>query len=379
MDFNFTQEQIQFADSLKRKIANDYNFEHRKSIVYSESGVSDEAWASFAELGVLALPIPEEQGGFSGNAIDMLVVMQEIGRGLVVEPLFATLLGVEFLKQGGKHPTLLEQVASGELKLACALGERQARHELFNICTSATAQGDEYVLNGEKTVVLHGAQAGSIIVSARTHGAPRDEDGIALFVVPADSVGLTRVDYRTIDCQRAANISLNNVRVPASAALGVPGKGWDMLEACTDYGITLLCAEAIGAMEALHAATLDYVKTRQQFGVPIGKFQALQHRMAEMFMELELARSMAMLAAVKMDSTDVHERRKVVSATKVRIGRAARFIGQQAVQLHGGMGVTNELPAAHYFKRLSLIELSLGDSDHHLARFIAHPGFKSVD
>ena len=379
MDFNFTQEQIQFADSLKRKIANDYNFEHRKSIVYSESGVSDEAWASFAELGVLALPIPEEQGGFSGNAIDMLVVMQEIGRGLVVEPLFATLLGVEFLKQGGKHPTLLEQVASGELKLACALGERQARHELFNICTSATAQGDEYVLNGEKTVVLHGAQAGSIIVSARTHGASRDEDGIALFVVPADSVGLTRVDYRTIDCQRAANISLNNVRVPASAALGVPGKGWDMLEACTDYGITLLCAEAIGAMEALHAATLDYVKTRQQFGVPIGKFQALQHRMAEMFMELELARSMAMLAAVKMDSTDVHERRKVVSATKVRIGRAARFIGQQAVQLHGGMGVTNELPAAHYFKRLSLIELSLGDSDHHLARFIAHPGFKSVD
>jgi alkylation response protein AidB-like acyl-CoA dehydrogenase len=273
----------------------------------------------------------------------------------------------------------LEQVAAGELKLACALGERQARHELFNICTSATAQGDDYVLNGEKTVVLHGAQAGSIIVSARTHGAPRDQDGIALFVVPADSLGLTRVDYRTIDGQRAANIVLNNVRVPASAALGVPGQAWDMLEACADYGITLLCAEAIGAMEALQAATLDYVKTRQQFGVPIGKFQALQHRMAEMFMELELARSMAMLAAVKMASADANERRKVVSAAKVRIGRAARFIGQQAVQLHGGMGVTNELPAAHYFKRLSLIELSLGDSDHHLARFIAQPGFKSVD
>jgi alkylation response protein AidB-like acyl-CoA dehydrogenase len=376
MDFNFTTEQEQFADALKRWVAKDYQFEARHKIIHSDSGVSDAAWAALAELGLLALPIPEAQGGFDGNAVDMLVVMQEVGRGLVVEPLFATLMGAEFLKRGGGHDGLLEQVAGGGLKLACALGERQSRHDMRDICTRATPNAGGYLINGTKTVVIHGAQADQLIVSARTAGAQRDQDGIVLFVLPADTEGVTRRDYRTLDGMRAADITFSNVQLAASAALGDPGDGWPLLEAGLDYGVCLLCFDAIGAMDALQALTLDYLKTRQQFGVPIGKFQALQHRMAEMFMELEQARSMAMLAAVKMDTADAEERRRTVSAAKVRVGKAARYVGQQAVQLHGGIGVTDELPAAHYFKRLSMFEVSLGDVDHHLARFVAQPGFK---
>jgi alkylation response protein AidB-like acyl-CoA dehydrogenase len=375
MDFNFTQEQQQFADALRRFIDKDYGFEQRNKIVHSEAGISAEAWATLVELGLTALPVPEAQGGFDGSAVDMMVVMQELGRGLVVEPYLATMLAAEFLKQAGGHGVLLEQIAAGEVKMACALGERQSRYDLFDIATSAKQDGDGYVLNGAKTVVVHGAQADRLIVSARVSGAQRDTDGIALFVVAADAVGVTRRDYRTIDCQRAADIHFANVKVPASAAVGVIGKAWDLLDAVGDYGVTLLCAEAIGAMDAISAATLDYLKTRQQFGVPIGKFQALQHRMAEMYMQLEQARSMATFAAVKVASANAEERRRAVSAAKVKVGQAAKFVGQQAVQMHGGMGVTNELPAAHHFKRLTIIEATLGDIDHHLARFIAQPGF----
>ncbi len=375
MDFNFNPEQTQFADALKRWIARDYSFEARRAIVHSEAGVSSAAWATLAELGMTALPVPEAQGGFSGSAVDMLVVMQELGRGLVVEPYFATVLGAEFLRLGGQHAGLLEQVASGELILACALGERQSRHDMFDITTRAVPDGDGYLLNGAKKVVLHGAQAGMLVVSARSSGEGRGEDGISLFVVPLDAAGLRSVDYRTLDGLRAADIVFDNVRVDAGAIIGTPGAGWPILDAALDYGAGLLCAEAVGAMEAIFDATLDYLKTRQQFGAPIGKFQALQHRMADMYIHLEQARSMALLAAVKLGSEDAGERRRAVSAAKYRINLAARFIGQQAVQLHGGMGVTDELPAAHYFKRLATIELTLGDADHHLARFIAQPGF----
>ena len=375
MDFNFKEEQQQFADALKRWIAKDYNFETRKKIIHSGSGVSDAAWATLVELGMTALPVPEEQGGFSGTAVDMFVVMQELGRGLVVEPYLATVLGAQFLKLGGGHEGLLEQVASGELKLACALGEKQSRHDLSDIATTAAAAGDGYVINGRKSVVIHGGQAGSLVVSARSSGAQRGTAGVSLFVVPQDSAGVTVLDYRTLDGLRAADIAFDNVQVPASALVGQPGAGWDILDAAADYGAGLLCAEALGAMEAIFAATLEYLKTRNQFGAPIGKFQALQHRMADMYIHLEQARSMALLAAVKLGSGDVHERRRVVSAAKFRVGQAARFVGQQAVQLHGGMGVTDELPASHHFKRLAMIELTLGDADHHLARFIAQPGF----
>jgi alkylation response protein AidB-like acyl-CoA dehydrogenase len=373
MDFAFNQEQLQFADALRRWAARDYSFEARRAIVHSPQGVSDAAWSALVELGTTALPVPEEQGGFAGGAQDMFGVMRELGRALVVEPYFATMLGSRFLALGGGHGDLLERVAGGTLKLACALGERQSRHDLADIAATGTRIGDGYVVDGEKKVVLHGAQAGALVVSTR------GDDGVNLFVVPADAPGVTIRDYRTLDGQRAADIRFAQVRVPASALVGQPAQGADLLDAALDYGAGLLCFEALGAMEALFDATLDYLKTRQQFGVPIGKFQALQHRMADMAIHLEQARSMALLAAVRLDGDDVAERRRTVSAAKYRVGQAARFVGQQAVQLHGGMGVTDELPAAHYFKRLAFIELTLGDSDHHLARFIAQPGFATVE
>jgi alkylation response protein AidB-like acyl-CoA dehydrogenase len=382
MDFDLNAEQQQLADTVRRWAEKDYNFDTRKKIIYSASGVSDPSWQALAELGVLALPVPEEQGGFNGSAIDMMVVMQELGRALMIEPVFATVLGVQFLKLAGGHEALLERVASGELKLACALGEPQSRHDLHDIATTAvvssSASGDGYCINGTKSVVLHGAQAGYLIVSARSAGAQRDTAGITLFAVPADAAGIHCQDYRTNDGMRAATITFKDVQVSSAALLGKLGQGFTILDHAADYGVALLAAEAVGAMEALTMATVEYLKTRQQFGVPIGKFQALQHRMADMFMQLEQARSMAMLVAVKMATQDTQERRRTASAAKARIGIAAKFIGQQAVQLHGGMGVTNELHAAHYFKRLSMIELTLGDTDHHLARFAAQPNFKQA-
>jgi len=394
MDFNFKEEQSQLADALRRWIARDYTFDARRAIVASPAGVSDTAWATLAELGLTALPLPSSHGGFDGDAVDMFVVMQELGRGLVVEPYFATMLGAEFLRHGASHGVLLDRVASGDLKLACALGERQSRHDLRDIATRATratrATGtgtgtgqDGWLLHGEKKVVLHGAQAGVLVVSARTGGAQRDEDGITLFAVPADASGIAIRDVRMLDGQRAADVLLRDVRVDDGAVIGTVGAGWRVLEAVADHGAGLLCAEALGAMDALFAATLDYLKTRQQFGVAIGKFQALQHRMADMYVHLEQARSMALLAAVRLagaardpaDAGVAAERRRAVAAAKYRVGQAARFVGQQAIQLHGGMGGTDELPASHYFKRLSTIELTLGDADHHLARFIAQPAF----
>jgi alkylation response protein AidB-like acyl-CoA dehydrogenase len=380
MDFAFNEEQRQFGDALRRWVARDYGFEARRKIVASATGVSDAAWATLVELGMTALPVPEAQGGFGGGAVDMLVVMQELGRGLVVEPYWATVFGAAFLRLGGGHEALLEQVAAGTLKLACALGERTSRHDLSDIAVTATDVADGYVLDGVKTVVPHGAQAGALIVSARSAGEQRDTNGISLFVVPAGAQGLLVGDQRCLDGHRAATVTLNQAHVPASALVGGEGQGWDILDAAADYATGLLCFEALGIMDVLFAATLDYLKTRTQFGAPIGKFQALQHRMADMYIHLEQARSMAMLAAVRLDDcaggdADAHERRRIVSAAKARIGQAARFIGQQAVQLHGGIGVTDELPAAHYFKRLTTIGLTLGDVDHHLDRFIASPGF----
>ena len=285
-------------------------------------------------------------------------------------------MGAEFLKQAKAHFDVQEQIATGEKILAVGLSEKQSRYDLFDITTTATANDDGFVLNGTKTVVLHGGQADFLIVSARTSGNQRDKSGIHLFLVDANSAGVHRTDYRTIDGYRAADIRFDQVQLSPINLLGNEDNGWELLDAVSDYGVSLLCSEAVGIMEAINAATLDYLKTRQQFGVPIGKFQVLQHRMAEMFMEMEQARSMATLAAVKVSSENLEERRRTLSAAKARIGQAARYIGQQAVQLHGGMGVTNELPVAHMFKRLTTIELSFGDTDHHLARFVAQPDFK---
>jgi alkylation response protein AidB-like acyl-CoA dehydrogenase len=259
-------------------------------------------------------------------------------------------------------------VADGSLKLAAALTEAQSRYDLFDVVTSAKEAGGSYTLTGTKPVVVHGAQADALVVSARVSGDSRERDGLALFLVPSDAAGLSRSDVRTIDGQRAATVKLNNVKLGAENLIASGKEAAQLLDVVGDFGVALVCSEAVGLMDRL---TADYTKTRKQFGQPIAKFQALQHRMVDMFMHVEQARSMAYLAAVKADSSDAAERRRSVSAAKVRIGQAAKFVGQQAVQLHGGMGVTNEMPAAHYFKRLTMLEVTMGDSDFHLQRFVA--------
>jgi alkylation response protein AidB-like acyl-CoA dehydrogenase len=304
----------------------------------------------------------------------MLVVMQELGRALVVEPYWATAVGIEALRLAGtgegEDASLLERAAQGELKLAVAFHEPHARYELFEVKTTASGQGEQPTLTGTKSLVLHGARADAWIVPARLNGE------IALFVVARDAAGVAVTDYRTIDGQRAATLEFNGT--PARRLAGKHA-GAAALEHIADYGTLLLCAEAIGALDALNLATVDYTKTRQQFGQPIARFQALQHRMVDMLIHAEQARSITYLAAMRYSSEDVDERRRAISAAKVRVGQAARFVGQQAVQLHGGMGVTNEVAAAHLFKRLAIIESTLGDVDHHLARFAALPGFITAE
>jgi len=374
MDFTFNDEQQQFADALRRYLEKNYGFEARQAIVQSDAGVSQAHWAAFTELGLTALPVPEAQGGFNGGAVDMLVVMQELGRALVVEPYWATAVGIEAMRLAGSgqgdDARLLERAAAGEIKLAVAFHEPHARYDLFSVETSATRQGDGYVLTGTKSVVQHGAQADFWIVPARLDGE------IALFVIERVAQNAHVTGYRTIDGQRAATLSFQ--ATPARRLSGLHA-GAATLERIADYGTVLLCAEAVGALDALNHATVEYTKTRQQFGVPIARFQALQHRMVEMLIHAEQARSLAYLAAVRYTSDDADERRRAVSAAKVRVGQAARFVGQQAIQLHGGMGVTNEVAAAHLFKRLAIIETTLGDVDHHLARFAALPGFAAAE
>ena len=374
MDFSFTEEQTQLRDALRRYLSQEYTFEARRKIIHG-AGTSDSAWAGLAELGLMGVPVPEPYGGFSGTGVDMLVVMEELGRGIVIEPYFATaVLGAAFIKHGGSDAhksTLLSKVADGSLKLACALTEKQSRHELHNIMLTGATSTNGFSLNGAKTVVLHGAQAGKLIVSARSAGAARDKAGITVFIVDASAAGVSIKDCRTIDGMRAADISFTNVAVGKDAVLGNVGEGYALIERAAQVGIAALCAEAVGCMEAINAQTIEYLKTRKQFGVPIGKFQVLQHRAAEMFMEVEQARSLAYLAAVKVDSADASERARAIHAAKVRAGRAIKFVGQAAIQMHGGMGMTDELPVSHYFKRATMIDFALGDVDHHLAAFAA--------
>ncbi|WP_028226271.1 acyl-CoA dehydrogenase family protein [Paraburkholderia ferrariae] len=371
MNFNFTEEQQQLADALRRYLDKSYGFEARQAVVKTPEGVSAGHWNAFVELGLTALPVPAEQGGFDGTPLDMLVVMQELGRALVVEPYWATAVGVEALRLAGGVPQgdnaqLLERVASGEARLAVAFHEPEARYDLFSIDTTARETGDGFALTGAKSVVQHGAQADYWIVPARLAGE------VALFVVARDAKGVEVQDYRTIDCQRAATLKFDGAHARRLGDASVGAAVWEQI---ADYATFLLCAEAIGAMDALNHATVEYTKTRQQFGVPIARFQALQHRMAEMLIHAEQARSLTYLAAARYSSESADERRRAISAAKVRVGQAARYVGQQAVQLHGGMGVTNEVAAAHLFKRLTIIDTTLGDVDHHLERFAALPGF----
>jgi pimeloyl-CoA dehydrogenase small subunit len=372
MDFSYSDEQTMLKDSLERFVRESYPFDKRRALAASELGFSREHWALFAELGWLGVALPEAFGGSAGSSVETMIIMEAIGRGLVVEPyLWSVVLGGALVARGGneaQQQELLPALIEGKLLLAFAYAEPQSRYGLNDVELSATRDGGGYLLSGKKSVVFYAAAADKLIVSARTGGAPRDPEGISLFMVEGDAAGLARRDYRTVDGLRASDLALEGVRVAADALIGAAGAGLPLIELVIDHGIAAVCAEAVGAMAVLLEATNEYLKTRQQFGRPIGDFQVLQHRAVEMFMACEQARSMSLMATLKLDEED-GARKKAVSAAKVQIGKAGRFVGQQAVQLHGGMGMTDELNVGHYFKRLTMIDTLFGNTDHHLERF----------
>ena len=372
MDFSLSEEQQLLKDSVDRFVREAYEFETRRRLAASADGFSRDNWAKMAELGWLGVAVPEAYGGVGGGPVEVMVLMEAFGTGLVLEPYFATVvLGGNLLLEGGSalcKSELLPRLAAGELMLSFAYAERQSRYDLNDVAFAAGKDGDGYLLSGHKGVVLNAATADHIIVSARTSGETRDREGITLFLVDSRADGLERRDYPTVDGLRVSELSFENVRVDSSAVLGVLDQGLDLIETVADRAIAALSAEAVGCMQVLHDATNEYLKTRVQFGQPIGKFQVLQHRMVDMFMELEQARSMAYMATLKLDEVPV-ERAKAVSAAKVQIGKSGRFVGQQSVQLHGGMGMTDELNVGHYFKRLTMIDTMFGNQDHHLKRY----------
>jgi pimeloyl-CoA dehydrogenase small subunit len=372
MDFDLTDEQRLLKDSVDRLLADRYDFDARKRYAKSTEGWSTELWVQYAELGLLGLPFGEQHGGFGGGPVETMIVMEAFGRALALEPYLATIvLGGGFLKHGGsdaQRDALLPKIADGSLRLAFAHTERQSRYDLGDVATTAKRDGSAWVLDGEKGVVLHGDTADKIIVTARTAGKQRDRNGIGLFLIDAKALGVSRRGYPTQDGQRAAEVSLAKVRVGADDAIGDPENALPLIERIVDQAMAALCAEAVGAMSEMHAATIDYLKVRKQFGVPIGNFQVLQHRAADMFVALEQARSMAIFAAMMAEDETAEERRKAIAAAKVQIGRSGRLVGQQAVQLHGGVGMTMELKVGHYFKRVTMIDIMFGDADYHLAR-----------
>lgn len=383
MDFDISDDQRMLKDMVERLLADRYDFETRNKYRQSASGFSEEMWRQYAEMGLLALPFAEEDGGFGGGAVEMMIVMETFGAHLIVEPYFATVVlagGVlRHTANTDQRAALIPHIASGELRMALAHAEPQARYNLASVETRAAQDGDGYVLDGRKALVLHGEAADKLIVSARTTGDAFDEDGISLFLVDADAPGLTIQGYPTQDGQRAAEITLEGVRVAADALIGGEGEGFAVIERVTDEAIAALCAEAVGAFGRMHALTLDYIKTRQQFGTAIGSFQVLQHASVDMFIELEQSRSMAMYATMMSRETDGSERAKAISAAKVQIGQSARILGQNAIQLHGGVGMTMEYAIGHYFKRVTMIDKLFGDADHHLKRLAALGGLIGPD
>ncbi|MBW7471622.1 acyl-CoA dehydrogenase family protein [Marinobacter sp. F4218] len=372
MNFELTEEQQMLNDSLRRFVTNEYGFEKRGHVINSGKGTDPATWAALAEMGLLAFTFPEDYDGLGGNAVDTLVVMENFGRSLVVEPYLATVvLAGGLIRDHGSEAQkadILPAIGSGERLMAFAHSEPGARYNLSRVQTTARKDGESYLISGHKTAVLHGAQARQLIVSARTSGAVGDKQGLSLFLVDAAAEGIEIHDFATHDGHRTADIRFNNVAVSAHSLIGTLDEAFPAIEKAVDLGIAALCGEAVGAMEAMNTATLDYIKTRKQFGVAIGKFQVLQHRMADMFIQAEQARSMAILAASEADSDDRERRREALSMAKTLVGQAARYVGQQGVQLHGGMGVTDEMFAAHLFKRLTLINLLFGDAEHHLAQ-----------
>ncbi len=372
MDFSFTDEQRLLKDSVERLLTDRYGFAARQGFMDERTGWSRTLWRSYAELGLLGLPFEENHGGVGGGPVETMIVMEAFGRALALEPFFATVvLAGGLLRLGAAQAmraALIPNIARGELLLAFAHAERQSRYDLADIAATARRAGDDYILDGAKSLVIHGDCADKLIVSARLAGTRRDRDGLGLFVVDADAAGVSRRAYPTVDGLRAAEVTFSNVQIGADQIVGEPGKAFPLIARAVDAAIAALAAEAVGAMAAVHEMTVEYVKTRKQFGVPIGTFQVLQHRAAEMLIALEQARSMAFYATMMADEPDPTERHRAIAAAKVQIGRSGRLVGQQAIQLHGGIGMTMEYKVGHYFKRLTAIDALFGDADHHLAK-----------
>ena len=372
MDFDLTDEQRLLRDSVDRLLADTYTFEKRKGYSAEPEGWSRALWSRYAELGILGLPFAEEHGGFGGGGIETMLVMEAFGRVLALEPyLTSVVLSGTALRLAGNaalQSELLPQIAQGKLTVAFAHGERQARYDLSDVLTTATRKGGGWVIDGTKSVVTQGDSAGKLIVSARIGGERDDAAGIALFLVDAQANGVARRAYRLRDGMGAAEISLSGVEVGRDALLSEAGAAYPVIERVAEAGIAATAAEAVGAMETMQKMTLEYLKTRQQFGRPIGENQALQHRATEMFVALEQGRSLAMLAAMMVDEPDAAERQRNIAMVKAGVGQAARFVSQNAVQLHGGIGMTEEYAVGHYFRRCMVIEHSFGDTGYHLSR-----------
>lgn len=374
MDFDFTDEQRLLRDSVERLIADGYGFEQRRRYAREPDGWSRAMWAQYAKVGLLGLPFEEAHGGFGGGPVETMIVMETFGRGLTLEPYLATvILGGGLVRRAGgaaQKAELLPRIAAGEKLLAFAYQERQSRYDLGDIATTARRQRDGWLIEGQKSLVVHGDVAHTLVVTARTAGGRRDRDGIGLFLVEAGGPGVTRRGYPTQDGLRAAEVTF--AAAPA-VALGDAESGFEAAERVVHEAIAALCAEAVGVMTEMHGTTVEYLKTRRQFGRAIGEFQVLQHRAVDMFVSLEQARSMAMYATMMAGDDDAAERRRAISAAKVQIGRSGRHIGQEAVQLHGGIAMTMEYKLGHYFKRMTMIEKLFGDTEHHLSEVAGLP------
>jgi len=371
MDFSFTDEQSMLRDTVASYLADTYGFDQRRNVVSKEPGWNPKVWQAFAEeLGILGAPFPEDLGGLGGGPVENMIVMEEFGKALVVEPYLGTVvIGGGFLKHSGhpNAPELIGRIIAGEAVFAFAYAEPQGRYNLADLTTTAKKDGGGYVLNGHKAVVVGAPWATHLIVTARTGGGRRDAQGISAFIVEKGAAGVTTRDYPTVDESRASEVFLENVKVPAEALIGPEGHGLPLIEKVVDEALAATCAEACGVLRKLHEGTVEYTKQRKQFGVPISSFQVLQHRMVDMFIALEQSVSMTYMATIKVG--DEAERAKAVAGAKVQIGKACRFVGQNAIQLHGGMGMTDEMAIGHYFKRATLIESAFGNTDHHLARY----------
>jgi alkylation response protein AidB-like acyl-CoA dehydrogenase len=374
MDFSFTEEQSMLRDTVASYLADNYGFDQRRAALGREPFWRPDVWSAFAdELGILGAAFPEALGGLGGGYTENMVVMEELGKALVVEPYLGTVvIGGGFLKHGAPAGAeeMIGQIIAGKAIFAFAYAEPQGRYNIRDLKTTARKDGAGYVLNGHKAVVVGAPYATHLVVTARTGGGQRDAGGISVFIVPKSAKGVTSRDYPTVDGFRASEVYFENVALGAEARIGGEGEALPLVEKVMDEAIAATCAEACGVLRRLQEGTVEYTKQRKQFGVPISSFQVLQHRMVDMFIQLEQSISMTYMATIRLSDSDA-ERAKAASAAKVQIGKACKFVGQNAIQLHGGMGMTDEMAIGHYFKRATMIEGLFGSTDHHLARYEA--------